>query len=141
MKKETITLLVNGVSAFPEIIRCIEQAKTSVEINMFIWRDDQIGNRMAEAVLTAADRGAKVRISVDRYGVVLEKCEEAKKSFFHKKLTLSERAKIRLLELIYPQTCGCSKAKDTYTDMYNRVMAHPNIEVSADIFKADHSKY
>ena len=82
--KENMTLLVNGENAFPEIIRCVEGAKKSVAINMFIWRDDRIGNRMAEAVLNAADRGVKVQISVDRYGVVLEKCEESKGSFFHK---------------------------------------------------------
>ena len=70
MINETMTLLVNGEKAFPEIIRCIENAATSVEINMFIWRDDSIGNRMAEAVLRAADNGAQVYISVDRYGVV-----------------------------------------------------------------------
>ena len=83
MEKETMTLLVNGKNAFPEIIRCIENAQISIEINMFIWRDDEIGNRMANAVLSAADRGVKVCISVDRYGVVLEKSEESKKSFFH----------------------------------------------------------
>ena len=78
MANETITLLVNGKAAFPEIIRCIEQAKASIEINMFIWRDDNLGNRMAEAVLAAANRGVKVFLSIDRYGVVLESAKRAK---------------------------------------------------------------
>ena len=30
---------------------------------------------------------------------------------------------------------------DEYSDLYRRIMAHPNIRVSADVFKADHSKY
>ena len=141
MGQEAISLLVNGDHAFPEIIRCIEQAKASVEINMFIWRDDQIGNRMAQAVLTAADHGAKVHISVDRYGVVLEKCEEAKKSFFHKKMTFSETMTALALEWCYPENGRPGKVKDDYTDIYTRVMTHPNITVSADVFKADHSKY
>ena len=141
MKKENITLLVNGNNAFPEIIHCIENAQTSVEINMFIWRDDEIGNKMAQAVLIAADRGAKVHISVDRYGVVLEKCEEGKKSFFHKKQSFSEKAKIRALELFYPENGCAGNVKDAYSGIYKRVMEHPNITVSADVFKADHSKY
>ena len=62
---EDFTLLVDGNNAFPEIIRCIENARRSVYINMFIWRDDAIGNRMAQAVLTAADKGARVYISVN----------------------------------------------------------------------------
>ena len=141
MKDKTKKLLVGGSQAFPEIIRCIEEAKTSVEINMFIWRDDRIGNRMAQAVLAAADRGAQVYISVDRYGVVLEKCEEAKKSFFHKKQTFTEVLKSRLLELFYPENTVPGTVRDEYTELYRRIMAHPNIQVSADVFKADHSKY
>ena len=100
MKKDTITLLVNGEAAFPEIIRCIEYAKSSIEINMFIWRDDRIGNRIAEAILSAADRGVKVYLSVDRYGVVLEKSEECKRSFFHKTQSIGEKVKISTLKLM-----------------------------------------
>ena len=141
MEKENMTLLVNGVNAFPEIIRCIEAAEKSVEINMFIWRDDEIGNRMAQAVLTAADRGAKVYISIDRYGVVLEMSEEAKKSFFHRNLTVTEKFKVAMLERMYPENGRPGKASEGENPLYGRIMAHPNIQVSADIFKADHSKY
>ena len=141
MALENLTLLVNGRQAFPEIIRCIEEAQTSLEINMFIWRDDRIGNRMAQAVLAAADRGVTVYISVDRYGVVLEKCEECKRSFFHKEQTLTEKMKSRLLEVFYPENTQPGAVKDEHTDLYQRIMAHPNIRVSADVFKADHSKF
>ena len=136
-----MTLLVDGSRAFPETIRCIEEAKLSVHINMFIWRDDAIGNRMARAVLTAADGGAQVEISVDRYGVVLEKCEECKRSFFHKEQTFTEKMKSRLLELFYPENTVPGAVSDEYSDLYRRIMAHPNIRVSADVFKADHSKF
>ena len=141
MALDNLTLLVNGQRAFPEIIRCIEEAKTSLQINMFIWRDDRIGNRMAQAVLAAADRGVTVYISVDRYGVVLEKCEECKRSFFHKEQTLTEKCKSRLLEIFYPENTQPGAVKDEYTDLYQRITAHPNITVSADVFKADHSKF
>ena len=135
------TLLVDGKNAFPEIIKCIENAKASVYINMFIWRDDEIGNRVARAVLTAAERGAEVYISVDRYGVVLEKAEESKKSFFHKRQTLIEKLKTRALEIIYPMENAPKKAEDTESELYLAIMSHPNIKVSRDEFKADHSKY
>ena len=135
------TLLVDGKNAFPEIIKCIENAKRSVEINMFIWRDDEIGNRVARAVLTAAEHGAKVYISIDRYGVVLEKAEESKKSFFHKEQTLVEKIKTRSLEIAYPMENAPKKAKDEITDLYKAIMSHPGITVSRDVFKADHSKY
>ena len=141
MLKENMTLLIDGKNAFPEIIRCIEQAKESVAINMFIWRDDIIGNQMAEAVLKAADNGVTVHISVDRYGVVLEKCEECKRSFFHKKQSMLEKMKICALEMVYPKNGMPGKEKDIYTSFYNRMINHANIEIQADVFKADHSKW
>ena len=141
MAYKDFTLLVDGKRAFPEIISCIENAKRSVYINIFIWRDDQIGNRMGEAVLKAANNGASVFISVDRYGVVLEKSEEARKSFFHKKQTFSEKLKSGALALVYPENCPKDKIKDEETELYNAIVSHPNIIVSRDVFKADHSKY
>ena len=141
MTANAITLLVDGAQAFPEILRAIQQARTSVEINMFIWRDDRIGNRMGEAVLAAADRGVQVHLDLDRYGVVLEKCEEEKTSFFHKTQSLSEKLKIKALEWIYPETCRGKGPQDVETPLYRQIMAHPNITVRAHRFKADHSKY
>lgn len=135
------TLLVDGRNAFPEILSCIKQAKKSIYINMFIWRDDAIGNKIAKALLDAADRGVDVEISVDRYGVVLEKSEESKKSFFHKKQTLAEKIKIKALELLYPMHGAPKKASDEETELYKQIMSHPRISVSRDAFKADHSKY
>ena len=138
---ENLTLLVNGTTAFPELISAIEHATTSVEINMFIWRDDIIGNRMAEAVLMAANHGVKVSISIDRYGVVLEKSEESKKSFFHKTLTFTEKVQVATLEVLYPKNGPRGKVKDQSTDLYRQIMNHPNIHVHSHEFKADHSKY
>lgn len=138
---DDFTLLVDGKEAFPEILNCIRNAAKSIYINMFIWRDDAIGNRMAQAILEAAERGVRVDISADRYGVVLEKSEEAKKSFFHKKQSFVERTKTRVLEQVYPMPGAPKKAKDQESDLYRAILSHPNITVSANVFKADHSKY
>ncbi len=138
---DDFTLLVDGKEAFPEILRCIEQAKKSIFINMFIWRDDAIGNAVAQAVLDAAQRGVQVEISVDRYGVVLEKSEECKKSFFHKRQSLTEKIKTAALELLYPMEGAPRRARDEETALYRAIMAHPNIRVSHEVFKADHSKF
>ena len=135
------TLLIDGKEAFPEILRCIDGAEKSIRINMFIWRDDEIGNRIAAAVLAAAERGVQVDISVDRYGVVLEKAEECKKSFFHKKQTFAEKCKIWGLRRMYPMRGTPRRAADEETPLYRRIVSHPNIRVGADVFKADHSKF
>ena len=134
------TLLVDGKEAFPEIINCINNAKKSININMFIWRDDHIGNEIGKAILEAANRGVKVNISVDRYGVVLEKAEENKKSFFHKKQTLIEKIKSKALEIIYPKKNTPKVKKDVCSDLYKAIMEHENISVDRH-YKEDHSKY
>lgn len=138
---ENFTLLIDGKNAFPMILQSIENAKKSLLINMFIWRDDTIGNRIGEAVLAAAERGVQVQISVDRYGVVLEKAEENRKSFFHKRQSLAEKVKIAALRLFYPMKGTQKRAKDEETELYKKILSHPNVTVEKDIFKADHSKY
>ncbi len=134
------TLYADGKRAFPAILSAIAAAKDTLFINMFIWRDDEIGNCMAEAVLAAAERGVKVRVSIDRYGLVLEKAEEAGRSFFHKKTTFIERVKIAALMRLYPENHR-GKQKDIHTPLYEKILSHPNITVEKDTFKADHSKF
>ncbi len=140
-RTQNFSLLVDGKEAFPEILRCIDAAQKSIRINMFIWRDDVIGNRIAAAVLAAAQRGVQVDISVDRYGVVLEKAEESKKSFFHKHQTPAEKVKTAVLEWLYPMPGAPKRARDEETALYRDLLNHPNIRVERDKFKADHSKF
>ena len=45
-----------------EHIRC---AEFSIEIFMFVWRNDEIGNRLGQAVLDAAERGVAIKIFKD----------------------------------------------------------------------------
>lgn len=135
------TLLVDGKEAFPALLQAIAQAEKSLYINMFIWRDDSIGNQMAAAVLAAADRGVEVYLSIDRYGVVLEKCEECQRSFFHKTQTPLEKMKSCMLRLSYPAPGSPLWVKDEESEVYRRLLCHPHVTVSSDVFKADHSKY
>lgn len=137
----SISLLTDGKEAFPEILKCIDNAEKSIEINMFIWRGDNIGKTIAQAVLDAAARGVKVFISVDRYGFVLEKCEESTHSFFHEKPTLTETVKINTLKFLYPTLADKNAPKADHQLLFDKLISHPNIVISKDVFKADHSKY
>ena len=133
-------LFVDGTSFFPVLLSAIEGATKSIEINMFIWRDDEIGNRLAGALLDAMDRGVRVTISKDRYGVVLELAEEDQSSFFHKHPTLSERIKANTLRILYRHGRRI-RAKTRNETLYRRFISHENLSLDADRFKADHSKY
>lgn len=136
-----MTLLVDGKQAFPEILRCIDSARNSIEIHMFIWRADDIGLRMAEAVLRAADRGVKVTISVDRYALLLESSEECGRSFFHERPTWVEQIKISALRRAYRLPMKDLGNEKRHAELLERIMSHTNISVSRDRILADHSKY
>lgn len=137
----TPELLINGTAAFPEILRLIHSAQRSIVINMFIWRADHIGCRMAEAILAAARRGVTVHVSVDRYGFVLEKSEECMHSFFHEHPSFSETVKIFALKQFYPALHPHTPSEPPHRTLLAELLAHPNIHISRDVFKADHSKF
>ena len=136
-------LLVDGKNAFPEIIRCIRNARKSIFINMFIWRNDTIGCTLVREVLAAADRGVKVTISKDRYGVVCETCEESRQSFFNRRTSLAEKLKIAVLALFYNRDRSHAP-HDTRLDngsLLHALLEHPNVDAVYDKNKYDHSKF
>ena len=136
-----LTLLDSGKIAFPRILSAIQNAKQSVKINMFIWRADNIGLKIANAVLESANRGVKVEISVDRYGFVLELAEESMLSFFHQKPTFAERVKVATLKIIYSTKRVEFLDAQKAVELRDLILSHPNIKVERKTFKADHSKY
>ena len=134
-------LLFNGKEAFPEILRCIDEARESIYINMFIWRNDSIGRDIARAVLDAANRGVDVTISKDRYGCICELCEENRQSFFHHDISAGERIKIKALEYIYNRDLLKEKREDIEDPLLGMLRAHPGVHILDEVNKYDHSKY
>ncbi len=138
-------LLVDGKNAFPEIISCMKSAEKSIYINMFIWRDDVIGNVIAREVLDAADRGVKVTITKDRYGVICECCEESRRSFFHRKTNLSEKIKIGALSCFYNRESLKAESKTNDKDisggLLTKILNPPNIKAEYSTNRCDHSKF
>ncbi len=137
---EALTLLRGGSEAFPAILSAIESAKESILVHMFIWREDEIGKKVAEALLLAADRGVRVTVEKDRYGVVLEKAEESRLSFLHRRQTVTERLKARTLAALYAPEAGGWR-REGESELYRRLASHKNVTLLADTFRADHSKF
>lgn len=135
-----IRLLENGINAFEEIINCIRRSGSSIYVNMFIWRDDTVGNRLAKELLDAADRGVMIYIRKDRCGAIPEYSEEDKSSFFTESLSLTERIKCEALLLTYNPGIFLMPYKRTDRSILNRMLKHPNIRVSVREY-ADHSKF
>ena len=75
----SVRFLRNGAEAFPAWIAAIDAAKSRVSLEMYIFSDDAIGRRFAEALSRAAQRGVDVRVLYDFVG-----CRETPAVFFQR---------------------------------------------------------
>ena len=99
--RPTVDLLAGGTVAFDRILRRIAQARRTIAIRSFEWRDDDTGQTVARALLAAAERGVAVTIFKDRLGGFYEHLAGAKQSFFHKQIDFSARWQLWGLMLFY----------------------------------------
>jgi cardiolipin synthase A/B len=64
----TIEPLVEGVDFFPRIFEDVENARSSVHILMFGWREGEVGTDMAALLRRKLAEGIEVRVLVDSFG-------------------------------------------------------------------------
>jgi cardiolipin synthase A/B len=67
-----LELLVDGKAAFDEILRAIDGAQSSIYVQTYIWKDDDIGRQVVTKLKTAANRGVKVTVRKDALGTAFE---------------------------------------------------------------------
>lgn len=58
----------HGPSYFDRMLGAIAAARASVDVEMYLWDDDDLGRRCVEALRDAAARGLRVRVLVDAVG-------------------------------------------------------------------------
>ena len=63
--KTGVFVLDKGEDALVARAWLADYAKQTIEVQYFIWSDDNIGTLASEALLRAADRGVMVRVIVD----------------------------------------------------------------------------
>ena len=62
------TLFINTDAYYDALLRDIGQAQTSIDIELFKFSSDLLGQRFATALINAAHRGVKIRVLVDGIG-------------------------------------------------------------------------
>lgn len=63
-----VEILLNGEQKFPEVIRCLEAAKSHIHIEYYIFEDDVIGNTIKDILISKAKEGLSVRLIYDDFG-------------------------------------------------------------------------
>jgi len=132
-----LRVLGSGETAFQAIVERIRGARESVEIRAFLWRDDEAGNILGEAVLAAADRGVRVTIHKDKIAAVYEYTGGNKQSFFHKRVEPIRGFQAWFLGAIY-RAPGSFKQRPN--ELARHILAHSNISVEHERKRFDHSK-
>ncbi len=65
-----ITPLIDGDMAYPDMLSAIAEAAESIWLSVYIFKEDDIGNRFIAALTDAHRRGVKVKVLVDEIGMV-----------------------------------------------------------------------
>ena len=68
-RSNSVAILDDGREALLLRIHLIRHARSSVDIQTFIWTHDEVGELIMRELLAAARRGVRVRVIVDHFGV------------------------------------------------------------------------
>ncbi|MBT3704971.1 phosphatidylserine/phosphatidylglycerophosphate/cardiolipin synthase family protein [Candidatus Peregrinibacteria bacterium] len=134
----TIELLVDGEEVFSRIIKNINETKKSILIQMFIWKNDQIGNKIGKALLKAAKRGVKIEIRKDALGSVFEAGGYGGRGFFESNSGFKLKSISKLIAMVYKEP---NKQKIKNFKISDKLCTHKNVTVMKDENLNDHSKY
>jgi len=69
MGGNSVTPLIGAAEAFPDMLKAIDEAKTSVALSVYIFDTDEVGCKFIEALTAAHARGVKVLVLVDEIGM------------------------------------------------------------------------
>jgi cardiolipin synthase len=68
VKGNRAELLRNGDQIFPAMVHTIDEARRTVNLETYIFKDDRAGSLMTNALLAAQRRGVEVRVLIDGLG-------------------------------------------------------------------------
>jgi cardiolipin synthase A/B len=68
LRAKAARLLINGGQAFPDMLGAIAEATRSVRLETFALASDGTGERFGDALVSAVQRGARVRVVYDDIG-------------------------------------------------------------------------
>jgi len=69
---DAYTVLHNGDETFPAMLSAIDNARSRVNFETYVYKDGEIGERFIAALVNAARRGVAVRIVVDPVGSLMK---------------------------------------------------------------------
>ncbi len=116
--------LTNETNTWDTILDAMSVAERCIYIGAFLWRDDELWNQIAEAILRAAERWVRVEIDKDSTWVYHEWAEWSHQSLFHTERNMKAYA---YLILQRPKLI----LQNRYNSLRKNIMDHPNVSFSS----------
>jgi cardiolipin synthase A/B len=69
---DSVRFLEGGREAFPRMLQAIERSRQSVDLEVYRFARDGVGDRFRQALSAASLRGVRVRVVVDGWGTALD---------------------------------------------------------------------
>lgn len=63
-----VKLLTNGEEKFPEVLQALDNAKSHIHLEYYIYENDNIGNEISNMLIKKAKQGVEVRFMYDDFG-------------------------------------------------------------------------
>ena len=74
-----VALLIDGPATYAAMLKAIEHAKDHINLETYIFEDDEVGNRFADLLLQKQSEGVQVNLIYDSLG-----CLNTSKTFFER---------------------------------------------------------
>jgi cardiolipin synthase A/B len=68
LRSARVQVLTNGVETYEKLIKSVQNAEKTIDLEYYIYRDDQIGRRITDLLIERAAAGVKVRFLRDGWG-------------------------------------------------------------------------
>ena len=127
-----------AASTFDSVLEQTRSARDRIAIHMYVWRSDEIGNQIGEALLDAAGRGVKIDIIKDHSAMMYERIEMNRKSYLPREPTLGKRLWWKTISPTFPKTFVEDEFK---TGAGRALVDHPNVSLVWAEGAHTHTKY
>lgn len=68
MRDSQVQVLINGIKTYDKLMESIQKAKESIDLEYYIYKDDQIGKRITDLLIERAQDGVRIRFVRDGWG-------------------------------------------------------------------------
>ncbi|SMQ86593.1 Phosphatidylserine/phosphatidylglycerophosphate/cardiolipin synthase [Bacillus sp. OV166] len=68
IRNSQLQVLINGIKTYDKLMESIQNAKKTIDLEYYIYRDDQIGNRITDLLIERALDGVHIRFIRDGWG-------------------------------------------------------------------------